>query len=791
MILGKRLVPVLVSTVLVGTGLVAAPTTARADSFSVTSTADSGAGSLRQAILATNANVGPDTITLDLPVGSTITLSSDLPSPNERVDVVATATGLTIDGANTARGFVAPTIGLEGFTMRRFVAAGINPSGAAVSASGNVDLTSMTFSDNSVSQFGGAVSVGASGVSITTLTITDSTFEANVAGSNGGAVTFNGQNEPGNTVIVDGSTFEDNTASADGGAISLLNGGSARIASSRFANNTGSQDGGAVHGRDANIVLDHVVVTDNDAGDGAGVALEFTMGSPFADPNVLTITDSTIDGNVAAGQGGAVHAIEATVRIDDTTVRGNQALSGGALFLDDSFLTSDRSTYNANTATALGGVAYLPDSGAGAATSGATFTNVTANANSAADGGVVRSESRGSTTIRHSTFTDNTASGRGGAIDANGPLAIEHSIVYGNTTTTTNAPEIDGVVNSLNWSFLGVPTDTTIATGANNQIGVNPQLGALTDNGGPTLSRRPSPTSPAVDAGDPSFSGAPTTDQRGGSRVSNGRIDIGALELSGGAIPVTASATPVAQGGSVTFTVSRTGGADGTATATLASTGTATNGVDHSDIGSAFTWADGDATARTVVVSITEDIADDLAETIVATLSAITGAVAGTPATATVTIINVPTPFVIPVAPARLADTRANGETVDGLVQRIDRLGVGQTLEIDIAGRGGVPDGVPAAVVNITSAQPLAGGFFTVFPCDQDRPTTSVLNYVPGQNLANEIVAPLSGTGRVCVFASASSHLIVDVVGYVPMNSPYRATSPSRMLDTREGAGTV
>ncbi len=788
-----RVLPAFVSAALAGACVIAAPGSAFADSFSVTSTADSGAGTLRQAILATNANVGPDSITLDLPAGSTITLSSDLPSPNERVDVVATAAGITVDGANTARGFVAPTIGLEGFTMRRFVAAGVNQSGAAVSASGNVTLADMTFTENSVSTHGGAVSVIGSGIpmTITTLTITDSRFEDNVAGMNGGAVAFNGQNEPGNTLTIEGSTFADNAASADGGAISLTNGGSARVATSRLANNTGSQDGGAVHGRDANIVLDDVTLTDNDSGDGGGVAMEYTSGSPFADPNVLTITGSTIDGNVASGMGGAVHSVEATVRVDDSTVRGNKALSGGALFLDDTFLTSDRSTYSANTATALGGVAFLSDSGAGSVASSATFTNVTANANSAADGGAIRSETRGSTTIRHSTFSDNTASGRGGAIDANGPLAIEHSIVFGNTTTSTNAPEIDGTVGSLNWSFLGNTSGATIATGADNQIGVNPQLEALADNGGPTRTRRLSPTSPAVNAGDPGFSGAPATDQRGGARVSSGRVDVGALELNGGAISVTASATTVDEGGSVTFTVSRTGGSDGAATATLASTGTATNGVDHSDIGSTFSWADGDGTDRSVTVAITQDIADDVDETIVATLSAITGAVPGAPSTATVTIDNVPTPFVIPVAPARLADTRLNGETIDGLVQRIDRLAAGQTLEVDIAGRGGVPDGVPAAVINITSAQPLAAGFFTVFPCDQDRPTTSVLNYVPGQNLANEIIAPLSDAGLVCVFASASSHLIVDVVGYVPTNSPYRATSPSRMLDTREGSETV
>src|SRR5205823_870704 len=60
--------------------------------------------------------------------------------------------------------------------------------------------------------------------------------------------------------------------------------------------------------------------------------------------------------------------------------------------------------------------------------------------------------------------------------------------------------------------------------------GVDPLLGLLADNGGPTQTIRLIFGSPAIDAGDPAFLPPPATDQRGLPRVSGAHIDIGAYE---------------------------------------------------------------------------------------------------------------------------------------------------------------------------------------------------------------------------------------------------------------------
>jgi hypothetical protein len=83
-------------------------------------------------------------------------------------------------------------------------------------------------------------------------------------------------------------------------------------------------------------------------------------------------------------------------------------------------------------------------------------------------------------------------------------------------------------------------------TGPGDQINTEPLLGPLQDNGGPTFTHALLPGSPAIDAGDPSFTPPPFYDQRGPNfnRVVNGRIDIGSFEVQ----PPTGTATSAPTG---------------------------------------------------------------------------------------------------------------------------------------------------------------------------------------------------------------------------------------------------
>jgi len=82
----------------------------------------------------------------------------------------------------------------------------------------------------------------------------------------------------------------------------------------------------------------------------------------------------------------------------------------------------------------------------------------------------------------------------------------------------------------------------TVSKWSGDQINFDPMLAPLQDNGGPAFTHALLPGSPAIDAGDPSFSPPPFIDQRGTgfARVVNGRIDIGSFEVQA----VRASPTP-------------------------------------------------------------------------------------------------------------------------------------------------------------------------------------------------------------------------------------------------------
>ena len=74
-------------------------------------------------------------------------------------------------------------------------------------------------------------------------------------------------------------------------------------------------------------------------------------------------------------------------------------------------------------------------------------------------------------------------------------------------------------------------------------------------------------------------------------------------------------------------------------------------------------------------------------------------------------------------APARLADTRPGGATVDGLFAGIGMRPAGSVLALTVAGRAGVPAGAASAVLNVTVTGAAGAGFVTVYPCGQPTPS--------------------------------------------------------------------
>jgi hypothetical protein len=109
--------------------------------------------------------------------------------------------------------------------------------------------------------------------------------------------------------------------------------------------------------------------------------------------------------------------------------------------------------------------------------------------------------------------------------------------------------------------------------------------------------------------------------------------------------------------------------------------------------------------------------------------------------------------------PVRILDTR------DG-TGGYGPPGPGRPFSMPIAGQPGVPSGVTAVVLNVTTTDAAASGFLTVYPSDVSWPLASDLNPAPGRTSANLVVVRVSPSGQVSFITSTTTNVIVDLVGW-------------------------
>ena len=133
-----------------------------------------------------------------------------------------------------------------------------------------------------------------------------------------------------------------------------------------------------------------------------------------------------------------------------------------------------------------------------------------------------------------------------------------------------------------------------------------------------------------------------------------------------------------------------------------------------------------------------------------------------------------------PLNPARLVDTRSSLAVQAGAV-----------LRVRVSGVGAVPTAAVAASMTLHALSATGSGYATVYPCDQSQPVVSSINVGSGQSIANHLEAALSGVGEICVYASVTMHVAVDVTGWygAGATSRYVASGPVRIVDTRIGQG--
>ena len=469
---------------------------------------DTGVGSLRDAIANTPAG---GIVDFQPGLTGTLTLTSGELLINKSLTINGPGSNaLTISGGGASRVFDLPL------------------------STSSISISNLTIANGATS--GGTTGWGGAIENRGALTVSQCTLTGNFAQFGGGAIDDWGP------LNLNGDTFTHNTTTASmggGGGAIYSSRGVLTVIGSSFSGNSGQQ-GGAIINNSGTLNIDTSAFSRNVAGVGGGVFNVFGTG---------TITNSTFSNNVAGisagfAGGGIANSGNATLTISGCTINGNTAGAGaipgggGGIYNQDSTLTITNSTISGN--------------------------------NASIGGGIENSYSTSATTlsVANSTIAGNTSTNGGGVFNRpKGTLNAFDTIIA--TNVSPGSADVSGPITSQGHNLIGDATGGS-GYGASDLLGstsspINPLLGPLQNNGGPTQTMALLNGSPAINAG--STTSVPQWDQRGVGfpRIINGSIDIGAFESQ----ITTTSITP-------TVSVNAVNIGFGTALANSQLTGTAT-----------------------------------------------------------------------------------------------------------------------------------------------------------------------------------------------------------------------
>jgi uncharacterized repeat protein (TIGR01451 family) len=255
------------------------------------------------------------------------------------------------------------------------------------------------------------------------------------------------------------------------------------------------------------------------------------------------IIENGFNGSDDSARSGSV-SIEygANVSIDDSIIRknGTGIANVGNLILNQSIVSYNTATgivnngsleinnstiyKNTNKYSFGGGIYNLHE---------LTINNSTISSNStnSSGGGIINSHPS-VLNVNNSTITGNFAGIWVGGIYSEDTIILNNSIIAGNQAD--QGPDCDSQIQSLGYNIIGDVSECTVTATNGDKLDTDPKLGLLIGKPDLPMYHPLLPSSPAIDAGNPSgcfgSSGILDTDQRGAARVGN--CDIGAYEFT-------------------------------------------------------------------------------------------------------------------------------------------------------------------------------------------------------------------------------------------------------------------
>jgi CSLREA domain-containing protein len=366
----------------------------------------------------------------------------------------------------------------------------------------------------------------------------------------------NGQTDlPGGGIINFGSltltrcTVANNASTQRGGGID--NHGPLTVTDTRVANNSGQGGTGIDNHNNGTLTVTQSTITRNSGAgvvnDGStvvirGSTVSYNSVGISASRGTLTLDRVRVLNN--AGRG--IFKSKGVATLTNSTVARN---SGGGIANVGGTFTITRSTVADNSTTGPGGGVFnTVENIYGRGSANLTITNRTVSGNSAGSGGGIQnSDDLGGAFVglTNTTVAFNSAQEGGGGIGQAGGVESGNAVRLTNTVVAQNSapagPDAYNLSEELNFvdasfSLIGNGSGSGIANTDGNQVGngspnsspIDPKLGALANNGGPTQTHALLAGSPALDAA--SSEGCPAIDQRGVARPQGPACDVGSYE---------------------------------------------------------------------------------------------------------------------------------------------------------------------------------------------------------------------------------------------------------------------
>lgn len=515
-----------------------------------------GACTLRAAIEEANSLSGDDTINFSLT--GTINLTGALPVLSSNITINGPGSNLMTVRRNTGGNYrilqTSGTISIFGLTITNGrtpdgVTEDVAPSGGGIwQTAGSLTLRDVVVTGNTTGNggsmrlgspsFGGFGGFGGGIYASGTLTMTDCVISNNTTGNGGNGVNFGGSGGRGAGVYF------------APGTLTLTN---VTITGNRTGDSGGPSSGNSGYGggmwtggdffpnQPTTVILNKVTVTNNSTGNSIDTGDAGGGGGIYVYQGTMTLTDTTVSNN---------HTGNA-----NTSSFSGTAGSGGGIF-NNATLTVVNSLISGNTTG--NSAAGSNSTGGGISNQGSlTLLNSTVSGNSTGTGPSMGGGifSGTSATLINCTVTKNVSpNGFGNGVTGhNGTYFVGNTIIAGNGPAG-NGPDLKNVLftpptyTSFGHNLIGNAEDVSSFNAAGDQTGstaspLDPHLGPLANNGGPTMTHALLTNSTALDAGENALAEDQTdnpleTDQRGAQRIADSpdadaiaTVDIGAFEF--------------------------------------------------------------------------------------------------------------------------------------------------------------------------------------------------------------------------------------------------------------------